>query len=236
MSIPPLRGFRLITRLTALVRPHLLSCRRQWLDYCAARRLRAAEAEPIPLPCTIEVLEPRMLLSTLLDGNLQIVDLSDLNAPLPLTVDSTTQVLTRTQDWEHSSWMNPSWPTGGLSIFGYPTVVKNTHGLNQDGKYYLYYAHHDPMSGIGCAVADSITGTYYKIPGTDSLGNPDSKVLTVPNYNPAGPNTGDPSHYSSPSVVWNENESKWFMYFHYDNHYHSAWESDPNYGGGRATR
>jgi len=166
-----------------------------------------------------------MLLSTLLDGNLQIVDLSDLNAPLPLTVDSSTQILTRTQDWEHSSFGNPAWPSGGLSTLGYPTVVKNTHGLNPDGNYYYYYAHHDPMSGIGAAVATTIDGPYTKISPTDS------KVLTVPNYNPAGPNPGDPSHYSSPTVVWNEDTQLWHLYFHYFNHFHSAWDANPSYPG-----
>ena len=155
----------------------------------------------------------------MLDPNLQVVDLSDLIAPLPLTVDSSTRILSQTQNWEHGSYGNPSWPSGGGDSVGYPTVVKNTHGQNGDGKYYLYYAHHDPMSGIGCAVANAITGPYTKISGTDSLGNPDSKVLTVPNYNPAGPNTADPSHYSSPAVVWNEDTQLWHMYFHYYNHY-----------------
>ena len=154
-----------------------------------------------------------------LDNNLQVIDLRDLAGDLPLDVVSTTQILWQTQDWEHSSWGNPSWPVGGHESTGFPTVVKNTHGLNPDGKYYLYYAHHDPMSGIGCAVADTITGPYTKISPTDS------KVLTVPNYNPAGPNPGDPSHYSSPSVVWNEDEGLWFLYFHYYNHYHGTWES-----------
>jgi len=149
----------------------------------------------------------------MLDGNLQVVDLSDLIAPLPLSVNSSTQILSQTQDWEHSSYGNPSWPAGGHESLGYPTVVKNTHGLNPDGKYYLYYAHHDPMSGIGAAVAGSIGGPYTKISPTDS------KVLTVPNYNPSGPNPGDPSHYSSPSVVWNQEAGLWYMYFHYFNHY-----------------
>ena len=147
------------------------------------------------------------------DGNLQCVDLSDLDADLPLDAVSTNQILWQTQDWEHGSFRNPGWPSGGGDSVGFPALVKNTHGLNQDSRYYLYYAHHDPMSGIGCAVADTITGPYTKISPTDS------KVLTVPNYNPAGPNPDDPSHYSSPSVVWNEDEQLWFLYFHYYNHY-----------------
>ena len=71
-----------------------------------------------------------------------------------------------------------------------PSVVKNTHGLNQDNKYYYFYAHHDPMSGIGAATASTIAGPYTKTSPTDS------KVLTVPNYNPFGPNPEDPSGVS----------------------------------------
>ena len=160
-----------------------------------------------------------------LDNNLQVVDLSDLDGPLPLDVASTTQILRQTEDWEHSSYRNANWPKGGHKSLGYPTVVKNDHGLNPDGRYYLYYAHHDPMSGVGCAVAEVITGPYKKISPLDS------KVLTVRNYNPAGPNPDDPSHYSSPCVVWNEDEQLWFMYFHYFNHYHGAWQGDPNSPG-----
>ena len=163
--------------------------------------------------------------SGLLDNNLQVVDLSDLDGDLPLDVVSSTQILWQTQNWEHSSWGNDNWPAGGHESLGFPTVVKNTHGANPDNKYYLYYAHHDPMSGIGCAVASSIKGPYTKISPTDS------QVLTVPNYNPAGPNPGDPSHYSSPSVVWNADENLWFMYFHYFNHYHGAWEGSPAHPG-----
>lgn len=161
-----------------------------------------------------------------LDGNLQVVDLSDLSTPLPLQVNSSTQILWQTQDWEHSSYENPNWPDGGVDSLGYPSMVKNDHGLNPDGKYYLFYAHHDPVSGIGNAVADSITGPYIKISPTDS------KVLTPPNYDPAGPNPGDPSHYSTPSVIWNEDEGLWFMYFHYYNHYYPGWSAGNNPGFG----
>ena len=68
-------------------------------------------------------------------------------------------------------------------------MVKNSHGQNSDGKYYLYYAHHDPTSGIGCAVAESITGPYTKaaiaheVLGTDWT---DSQVLVNPLYRPLG--------------------------------------------------
>jgi hypothetical protein len=42
---------------------------------------------------------------------------------------------------------------------------------------------------------------------------------------------GARSHYSSPCVVWNEDEQLWFVYFHYYNHFHGAWEADPQYSG-----
>ena len=101
-------------------------------------------------------------------------------------------------------------------------MVKNTHGLNPDGKYYLYYAHHDPTSGIGSAVANSITGPYTKPSiAHEVLGSgwTDSQVLVNPLYRPGGMPVDWIGHYSSPSVVWNEDEDLWFMYFHYYNHY-----------------
>jgi hypothetical protein len=55
MSFSPSRGIQLIMRLTTHVHRHLSSCRRQWRERYAARRLgaarrlRAAEAQPIAL-------------------------------------------------------------------------------------------------------------------------------------------------------------------------------------------
>ena len=158
-----------------------------------------------------------------LDNTLQVVDLTDLEGDLPLDVISSRQILRQTEDWEHSSYGNTKWPAGGHQSLGYPTLVKNVHGKNPDQAYYLYYAHHDPMSGIGCAVAQSITGPYIKLAKLPGVSRRNSMVLTVPNYSPDGPNPGDPSHYSSPCVVWNQEEQLWFMYFHYFNHFHAAW-------------
>jgi len=158
----------------------------------------------------------------ILDNNLQVVDLSDLDGDLPLDVVSSTQILWQTQNWEHSTLGNPSWPAGGHESLGYPTMVKNTHGLNSDGKYYLYYAHHDPTSGIGSAVANSITGPYTKPSVAHEVlgsGWTDSQVLVNPLYRPGGMPVDWIGHYSSPSIVWNEDEDLWFMYFHYYNHY-----------------
>ena len=150
----------------------------------------------------------------LLDNNLKVVDLSDLEGPLPLDVVSTTQILWQTEDWEIPTWQNPNWPapTGADSV-GYPSIAKNDRGPGADGKYYLYYSHHDPSSGIGVAVAESITGTYSK--SVTVPGRSDNQV--VPSFQfPAVPDS--PDHNASPSVVWNEDEQLWFMYFHYYNH------------------
>jgi hypothetical protein len=148
----------------------------------------------------------------LLDNNLKCVDLSDLTEPLPLDVVHSRQILRQTEPWERSTWE----PAGDRDSVGYPTVVRNDRGPSPDGRYYLYYAHHDPTSGIGCAVADSVDGPYRKLAQLES-GRRDSQVLVCPGSR----KPGDPSHYSSPCVVWNEQERLWFMYFHYYNHYYS---------------
>ena len=152
----------------------------------------------------------------LLNNNFQIVDLTDLEGDLPLDIVSTRQVLKQTEDWEHSTWKNTNWPHGGGDSVGYPSVVKNTEGINPDGKYYLYYAHHDPRSGIGVAVAESLTGPYLKnvkIPGRS-----DNQV--VPSFHADSQDPDDPSHTSSPWVVWNQQKNIWCMYFHFFNHAH----------------
>lgn len=128
------------------------------------------------------------------------------------------QVLRQTEDWEHSTWKNPNWPKGGGDSVGYPTLVQNLHGVNPDGKYYLYYAHHDPRSGIGVAVSESIEGPYSK--DISVPGRTDNQV--VPSFHAESRNPDDPSHNSSPWVVWNSDEQLWFLYFHFYNHAHAA--------------
>ena len=103
-----------------------------------------------------------------LDNNFQVVDLTDLDGDLPLVVERTHRVLRQTEDWEHSTWKNPAWPRGGGNTVGNPSVVRNTHGPRPDGRFYLFYAHHDPRSGIGVAVSSAVTGPYSKrvqVPG-----------------------------------------------------------------------
>ena len=158
-----------------------------------------------------------------LDNNLRCVDLSDLKKALPLTVVSSKRILEANEAWEKSTWS----PGQNRSSLGYPSLVRNDHGSKADGKYYLYFAHHDPTSGIGCAVADRIGGPYTKIKALDPA-REHSMVLVNPHY-PG--KKGDPSHFSSPCVAWCEEEKLWFLYFHYYNHYHGAWKGDPRSPG-----
>ncbi len=161
-----------------------------------------------------------------LDNNLRCIDLSDLTSNVPLTVNQTTQILGRTEPWEHNTFDH----TDNDSV-GYPSVVKNDRGRNPDGKYYLFYAHHDPCSCIGCAVSDSIEGPYRKLSTLDRKRR-DSIVLANPHYPVKNPPVSDPSHFSSPCVLWNEKEKLWFMYFHYYNHFHEAWKTAGGVGYG----
>ena len=164
--------------------------------------------------------------SRLLDNNLRCVDLSDLASSMPLDVVRSTQILSRTEAWEHSTE-----DQADADTLGYPSVVKNDRGKNRDGKYYLYYAHHDPCSGIGCAIADSIEGPYRKLATLDAK-RQHSMVLVNPHYPILNPPVSDPAHYSSPCVVWNKDKRLWFMYFHYGNLHHDAWAQKGGAGYG----
>lgn len=171
---------------------------------------------PIVLLISITLHVPNVIADSLdaLNINSQVVDLSDLDGPLPLDVVSTKQILWQTEDWEHSTWHNPNWPKGGPDTVGYPSLVKNDRRPDADNKYYLFYAHHDPRSGIGVAVSDVITGPFSK--KVNVPGRSDNQV--VPAFHASSTHLGDPDHTSSPWVVWNEREQLWFMYFHYFNH------------------
>ena len=158
-----------------------------------------------------------------LDGNLRCVDLSDLRRALPLTIVSTKRILEQSEAWEKSTWD----PGQQHSSLGYPSLVRNDHGPGADGKYYLYFAHHDPTSGIGCAIAERIDGPYRKIKALEP-NRKHSMVLVNPHF-PG--KKGDPSHFSSPCVTWCEEEKLWFLYFHYYNHFHGAWKEDPDAPG-----
>ena len=162
----------------------------------------------------------------LLDNNLRCVDLSDLTSSVPLAVTQSTQILWRTEAWEHNTFDRSDDDT-----VGYPSVVRNDRGRNPDNLYYLYYAHHDPCSGIGCAIAEAVEGPYRKLASLNTS-RPNSIVLANPHYPIVNPPISDPSHYSSPCVLWNEDEKLWFMYFHYYNHSHDAWKAAGTAGYG----
>ena len=143
----------------------------------------------------------------MLDNNLKVVDLTDLEGDLPLDLVETIQILDVTEDWENS------WDKERLDSLGYPSVVKNDRGPNPDNKFYLYYAHHDIPSGIGCAVAEDIRGPYRKIAELDPA-REDSRVLRHRNLEVY-------HHLSSPSVVWNPEGEIWHLYFHT---YRNLWD------------
>lgn len=143
------------------------------------------------------------LTSTLYDNG-KCVDLTDIKGSLPLRVNNTKRILERNEEWEYRKWDMQN----DRDSVGYPSVVKNTHGSSPDNKYYLFYSHHNSNAGIGCAVAKTIEGPYIKIAELDSR-RKDSRVLVSPGK------PGDPFHYSSPCVVWNEEQNLWVMYFHY---------------------
>ena len=68
----------------------------------------------------------------------------------------------------------------GHESVGYPTMgAKRSRSQPRTGDNYLYYAHHDPNSGIGCAVAESVEGPYVKLAQSDKA-RQDSRVLVCP--------------------------------------------------------
>ena len=161
----------------------------------------------------------------MLDNNLKVVDLTDLVGEFPIDITETVSpILSKTESWEFSLY-RPK-----LDPLRYPTMVKNTHGPRPDNKYYLYYAHHDVPSGIGCAIANNITGPYVKLAQLDSSRN-DSRVLEsprrdlnadnrvlikhVPGLSPLSHRLiGDYHHLASPCVLWNPKAEIWHLYFH----------------------
>jgi hypothetical protein len=140
----------------------------------------------------------------LLDNSLRCVDISDLKGPLPLELDNSWEIMSPSEEWERNT-LSASREYGWV---GYTCVVRNNHGPKPDGRYYLYYAQHEPNSGIGCALAEMIEGPYRKLAELDNS-RQDSQVLV---------NAGKPGegwHYGSPCVVWNGEKNLWVMYFHF---------------------
>lgn len=131
-------------------------------------------------------------------ANAGIADLRGLDLKKLKLLDQ-VKVLEKSEDWE----------VGDSNILpGYPSVVRNINGRNADGKYYLFYAVHDPPSGIGCAVSENIESPFTKLAKIRTKMS-DSRILKAPTR-PRGT-----SHFSSPVVIWNPVNNLWHLYFHF---------------------
>lgn len=139
-----------------------------------------------------------------LDNNNHILDISDLDSIFDMEIDGERTLVERTEPWEY--------PLNGNALnkntLGYISVVKNIYGESADNKYYLYYAHHDPRSGIGCAVSDSLDSNFIKLKEIDSKRSDSQVIKPELSYDIS-------AHFSSPCVVWNSDIGLWHMYFHY---------------------
>ena len=87
----------------------------------------------------------------------------------------------------------------------FPSVVCTKGRLQQPlGKFYLYYAPHDPPGGICLAYADNLEGPWHEYsnnPIVSSAWQPFYKV----------------SHVSGPDAIWSDEEGKMLLYFHGEN-------------------
>ncbi len=87
----------------------------------------------------------------------------------------------------------------------YPTVIEAARYFAKPlGRYYLYYAPHNPPGGICLAYADSPAGPWHEY-----AANPLIACDWAPHYKV--------SHVSGPHAIWNEEERKLFLYFHGEN-------------------
>jgi hypothetical protein len=81
-------------------------------------------------------------------------------------------------------------------------------------RYYLYYAPHNAPGGICLAYGDSLGGQFTEYPNNPIIAN-----VWSPHYSV--------SHVSSPHVVWNTSNSKFYLYFHGENSTtRMAWSTD----------
>ena len=87
----------------------------------------------------------------------------------------------------------------------FPCVIR-TAGLIEDalGTYYLYYAPHDEPGGICLAYSDALAGPWIQYEE-----NPIVTRQWSPHY--------EVSHVSSPHVIWMNQASRFFLYFHGEN-------------------
>ena len=144
---------------------------------------------------------------THLRDNTGMLDLSDHACLPPLQLLWDREVLQNSEKWEQGI-------ETGRAVVGYPSIVRNVHGTAPDGKYYLFYAIHDASSGIAVAISPAIDGKFRKLHELQPQRS-DSRVLRAPER-PRGQ-----SHFSSPVVLWNPREQRWFLYFHY---YANEWD------------
>lgn len=87
----------------------------------------------------------------------------------------------------------------------YPSVVRTDRGLKKPlGKFYMYYAPHNPPGGNCLAYADEPEGPWHEY-----ASNPVISKDWPPHYKV--------SHVSGPDAIWNEEEKKVFLYFHGEN-------------------
>jgi len=87
----------------------------------------------------------------------------------------------------------------------FPSIIRAADHLeNPLGRYYLYYAPHDAPGGVCLAYADSVEG-----PWTEYSHNPIISCSWLPHH--------EVSHISSPHVLWNPEEARYFLYYHGEN-------------------
>ena len=86
-----------------------------------------------------------------------------------------------------------------------PSVIRAAGYLEHPlGRYYLYYAPHNPPGGICLAFADKLEGPWHEYSA-----NPIITRDWQPHYRV--------SHVSGPHAIWNEEEHKLFLYYHGEN-------------------
>lgn len=133
----------------------------------------------------------------LLVGCTQTSEPSEPSAPAEPSEQSSPEIVTLTDPDQLR--FNPS----GEFIF--PSLWHAGDDLTEPlGEWYLYYAPHDPPGGIAMMYADDLDG-----PWTEYAGNPIIANQWDGHY--------QVSHVSSPDAVWNDGESRLFVYFHGEN-------------------
>lgn len=148
-------------------------------------------------------------LSPVAINNRHVTDLRDIVSSDQLAYRGARRILDRTEPWEYSA-ENPK-STDPEDDVGFPSLVSGPED-GKNGRYRLFYAIHDPDSGIGLAIAPRPDGPYAKV--ASLWGTPDSRILRAP------PRPRLTSHFSSPVAVPNPESGLWHLYFHfYDNRF-----------------